>query len=85
MCLWEEEGEEEADSGSHNGAYGCFTAKEGEDHEDENDSAITVHNALKLIGVVAREKAKNDFLTVERADREEVKNSKRDIGGDKRE
>lgn len=48
--LWEEEGEEEANCGRHDGTNGSRTTKEWKDHKDKNYGAIAIHNTLELIG-----------------------------------
>lgn len=51
--LWEEEGEDESDSGSHDRANRSLPTKEGEDHKDEDNGTVATHNTLELVGKVA--------------------------------
>ena len=75
LGLWEEEGEEEANGGCHDGAYWGFATKERKDHENKNNGAVAIHNALEFKGIVTREESKNNFLAIEWTNREEIEDS----------
>ena len=61
---------DKVDSGGNEGDNWRGAAEDGENHENENDSAITSHNGLIFIGEVARKYGGKNFFTIQRVDRD---------------
>ncbi len=78
QALAEEEFGDEGDDGRDEGDH-RRVSKKGEDHQDENNSAVAVHDGLVFVGKVAGEKSGEDFFAVEWVDWDEVEDSERDI------
>lgn len=58
------------------------SAKDGQDHKDEDDRAVAAHDGLVFVGEVAGEQGGQDFFTVEGVDGDEVKNGQGDVEED---
>ncbi|KKT54798.1 MAG: hypothetical protein UX08_C0017G0025 [Candidatus Collierbacteria bacterium GW2011_GWB1_45_35] len=80
ISLWEEEAGEELDGWGNDGDNGSLTAKEGEDHKNQNQSTKTVHDGLKFVGQVSWKKGEDNLLAIERANGDEVKDGQTNIG-----
>jgi len=76
--LAEEEATEELNCRSDQGNY-RRGAENGEDHQDEDDHAIAIHDRLVLIGEVTGEDSSQYLLAVEGIDRNEVKDGQGDV------
>lgn len=71
---------EELDSWVHDGRDRGLAAEEGKNHENEKECAVPAHNGLIFICQIARKKSKDNFLAIERSNRDQIENGQADVG-----
>lgn len=73
-------GDKGNDGANERGDGGSATS-DGEEHKDQDDSPVLLHNGRVLAIKRGREQTTEDFLSIEGVDGDEVKNGESDVHG----